>query len=346
MKTNKSIIAFVVTVLFNFNAFASSDNIANKVGSTIRGTIGELADGFMTKGDERDLLIVELTTNPNLQHLTITNAKPASFFDVGLKNGITCYIVSDTAFNGKLVAKAYDKEGKELGSSEQIVFLDQNKGKELIFDFPRALKTHLVDKYVIDYQTNDIVVDISPEIESKLGLRFIKIDLPKNNELQAYIIADKQMNTRLIVKAFNHDGIEVNREAKTIWFKDNTATEVTFKFHDIAKINHYAIEIAEQSAIPIEYSASINDAGLTITRTTENQAKNSALTLISYIIANKDFNGRLIAKAIDSKGIEIGRGNITLTLTEDDAQESLFTFPQGMNIDHVAKIVIGAKIKE
>lgn len=341
--TTNIVLCFALTL--SFNLFADSDSVAGKFGSTIRETFGDIKDGFSTKGEERDLLNVELIDNDNLKNLTINSAKNASFLDVGLNNGITCYIVSTKPFNGKLVARALDKNGVELGFSEQIVFLDENKGKELVFDFPRALKTELVDKYIIDYQTSNISIEISPKIESELGLRFIKTELPSNNKLKAYIIANQKADHRLVVKAFNKEGDEVNRVAQTIWFADNTETEVTFKFSDISQATRYTIEVDEEVTLPIEVTNSVNEAGLSITRSTLNKTYSSLVTVTSYIIADKDFNGKLIAKALNSQNLEIGRGMVSLTLAEDDAQEVNFNFPQGLDRNQIVKIIIEAKSK-
>ncbi|WP_392560057.1 hypothetical protein [Orbus mooreae] len=159
------------------------------------------------------------------------------------------------------------------------------------------------------------------------------------------MITKKELNSRLIAKAYDKDGNEVNRDAQTIWFADNTAKEITFDFKDISKVTRYAIEIAEKVTIPIDITNSISTAGLRITRTTE-KAEYNRFSLVSYIIADNNFNGRLIAKALDSKNREIGRGVVTVELLEDDAQEFTFNFPQGMNVENVAKITIEEKEKK
>lgn len=344
MRITKKIIALSIFTIISSNAYAE-ESIATKFGSSVREAIGGFKDGFVKTGEERDLLKVELTNNPNLTNLTINNAKESGFLEVGLNNGITCYIISQAPFNGTLVAKAYDKNDTELGHSEQIIFLDENKGKEIVFDFPRTLKTNLVEKYVIDYQENGISIDIAPNIETDLGLRFIRVDVPSNNQLTAYVIANKELNSRLVAKAFDKNGNEVNRDAQTIWFADNTAKEITFDFKDISKVTRYAIEIAEKMAKPIEITNSIQAVGLSITRSTEKTDYNNKFSVISYVIANDDFNGRLIAKAFDTDNNEIGRGVVHIELLEDDAQEVNFDFPLGMNINSIAKITLEAKAK-
>lgn len=346
MKITKKFIALSIATLMCCNAYAEEESMATKIGSSVREAIGGFKDGFVKTGEERDLLKVELANTPNLTDLAINSAKESGFLEVGLNNGITCYIVSKTPFNGKLVAKAYDKNGTELGYSEQIVFLDENRGKEIVFDFPRTLKANLVEKYVIDYQESGISIDVSPNIESELGLRFIKLDVPSNNTLTVYAIANKELNSRLVAKAFDKDGNEVNRDAQTIWFADNTAKEITFDFKDISKVTRYSIEIAEKVAKPIEMTDSIKAAGLSITRSTENTDYDNKFSVTSYVIANDDFTGRLIAKAFDSNNSEIGRGIVDVKLVEDDAQELIFNFPQGMNVDSVVKITLEAKAKK
>lgn len=345
MKITKTIIALSILTIINSHVYAD-DSIANQVGSSVRDVLGGITDGFVKKGEERDLLQVELTSNSNLTNLTINSAKESGFLEVGFNNGITCYIVSSTPFNGKLVAKAYDKDGVELGNSEQIVYLDKDRGKEILFNFPRTLKTNLVDKYIIDYQESNINIDISPAIETSLGLRFIKVDVPSNNKLTAYVIADKEVNSRLVAKAFDKEGNEVNRAAQTVWISDNTAQELSFDFKDISEIAHYSIDIAEKAAAPIEITDSIKTAGLAITRIAENINYNIQYTVVGYVVASEDFTGRLIAKALDSNNTEIGRGIVNLELSEDDAQEFVFNFPEGMKADTVAKVIIEAKAKK
>jgi len=59
-----------------------------------------------------------------------------------------------------------------------------------------------------------------------------------------------------------------------------------------------------------------------------------------YLITEEVAAGQVLAKAINSKGQEIGRSSTTLTLGKDDAKKISFTFGAELNLDKVERYII------
>ncbi|SES62933.1 hypothetical protein [Thorsellia anophelis] len=65
--------------------------------------------------------------------------------------------------------------------------------------------------------------------------------------------------------------------------------------------------------------------------------------IAAYVIANKEFKGKIIIKAMNSGDKEIGRAITELTLEEDDAQDVIFQFSEHMDSALVKKYIVSAK---
>lgn len=60
----------------------------------------------------------------------------------------------------------------------------------------------------------------------------------------------------------------------------------------------------------------------------------------AYIIFEKGYEGKLIAKAFDENGVEFGRASVMVTAEPDDAKYYDFQFDHRTNIDRNDKVVI------
>ena len=67
---------------------------------------------------------------------------------------------------------------------------------------------------------------------------------------------------------------------------------------------------------------------------------NANNVLALYLIFNKDFEGEIMAKALDKKGLEFGRCKLKLEGTEGDAKFVDFVFDKRTNIEVKSKIYI------
>ena len=64
-----------------------------------------------------------------------------------------------------------------------------------------------------------------------------------------------------------------------------------------------------------------------------------------YLISDEAVEGELLAKAMNSSGLEIGRSKQTLALQKDDAKLISFTFDSKVDLDKVSKFLIDFRRK-
>src|SRR6185436_5339550 len=70
----------------------------------------------------------------------------------------------------------------------------------------------------------------------------------------------------------------------------------------------------------VSLDTTLKAKGLTLGRTTVKGTDSSADNILTtYIIFEKDFKGKLTAKALDNKGLEFGRASVTITATAGNA---------------------------
>ena len=91
----------------------------------------------------------------------------------------------------------------------------------------------------------------------------------------------------------------------------------------------------------VSLDSSLKEKGLTLGRTTVKGTDSSSDNILTiYIIFEKDFKGKLTARAMDDKGLEFGRASITITSAAGEAGYHDFIFDKRTNIDRDDKIVI------
>ena len=64
-----------------------------------------------------------------------------------------------------------------------------------------------------------------------------------------------------------------------------------------------------------------------------------------YLISEEAVDGELLAKALNSSGMEIGRAKQTLALAKDDAKLFSFSFDSNLDSDNVAKYILDFRKK-
>jgi len=62
--------------------------------------------------------------------------------------------------------------------------------------------------------------------------------------------------------------------------------------------------------------------------------------LVLYLVFNKDFDGKLMARVFDEQSLEMGRSAITISGKKDDAKYIEFHFDPRTNMDSKNKITI------
>jgi hypothetical protein len=120
-------------------------SIAQSAGSKVGETLTDFASG-VGEGVDRQL---EVTVEPSERFaefgLSQTVAKSR-----GLKQGISVYFIAEKPFNGRMIAKAFNAAGVEIGRSKVDVTFDADDAKYVSFDFDTEMDSQLVERYQID----------------------------------------------------------------------------------------------------------------------------------------------------------------------------------------------------
>lgn len=91
--------------------------------------------------------------------------------------------------------------------------------------------------------------------------------------------------------------------------------------------------------VKIETPASFAARGLKLGKTSvKNDTAGTDNLLMVYIIFDKKFEGNIVAKAFDSKGMEMGRAKVWVKGTQGDAKYFDFHFDKRTNIDSDSKL--------
>jgi hypothetical protein len=102
--------------------------------------------------------------------------------------------------------------------------------------------------------------------------------------------------------------------------------------------------VDKQMAVDVELAKPLVDAGIskTVAKLTA-AAPGNARALSVYLVASRPFKAKLLAKALDADGREIGRATADVEFTADDAKYVSFAFDRQMDSQLVKKYVIDAK---
>jgi hypothetical protein len=104
--------------------------------------------------------------------------------------------------------------------------------------------------------------------------------------------------------------------------------------------------VDKKMTVNVELSKPLSDRGLskTVAKLAETEKHAHVSKGVSvYLIASKPFKSKLVAKALDGDGLEIGRSTVDVDFAADDAKYVNFTFDPQMDRQLVAKYVIDLK---
>ena len=124
---------------------------------------GKCHDGSLKKASEKvedalkikvsverqNPLKTELSESAKAIGLTMNIAKPLPPNDNG-HYGFCAYLLSAKACRGQLVAKAMDKDGKEIGRAATDLDLDNDDARYFNFWFPAEMDQRKVEGFIID----------------------------------------------------------------------------------------------------------------------------------------------------------------------------------------------------
>ncbi len=90
----------------------------------------------------------------------------------------------------------------------------------------------------------------------------------------------------------------------------------------------------------VSLAGSVVDKGLSMT-----SSKAEASKVEVYLTSSNSVEGELLAKALNSKGKEIGRSKQILNLGTDDAKLVTFTFDASVDLDSVTRYMLDFRKK-
>lgn len=143
MFVKKSIV--VMALVLSLAACKDDASVSQKAGSAISGTAADFVAGLGEGVDKR--MTVTLQADPALaaRGLTVTQGKSRG---MGSKNAAV-YVVADKPFKGKLVARALDGEGTEIGRSVVEEEFAADDARYVTFTFNEEMDSQLVRTYAL-----------------------------------------------------------------------------------------------------------------------------------------------------------------------------------------------------
>lgn len=121
---------------------------AKRAGRAVGETVTDFTKGIGSGIDKRLEVEVELSPKAVDLGLSKTVAKGA-----GIDNksrGISVYLISQKPVTGKLVAKAFNTDGQEIGRAITEADFAADDAKYVTFRFGEEMDSQLVERYLID----------------------------------------------------------------------------------------------------------------------------------------------------------------------------------------------------
>lgn len=126
----------------------SEQSLSEKAGKAV----GEGVTGFLSgvgSGIDQSMVVeTELGAGASNAGLVKTASKSNGMADP--EKSFSVYLVANQAFKGTLLAKAYDKDGQEIGRAKSEVNLQKDDADYIIFAFNERMDSQLVHKYLVD----------------------------------------------------------------------------------------------------------------------------------------------------------------------------------------------------
>ncbi len=143
MPVNKLIVG--VALVLALAACKDDASMSQKAGSAISGTAADFVAGLGEGVDKR--MNVTLQPDPALaaRGLTVTLGKSRG---MGSKDAAV-YVVADKPFKGKLVARALDAEGTEIGRAVSEQEFQADDARYVNFQFNEEMDSQLVRTYAV-----------------------------------------------------------------------------------------------------------------------------------------------------------------------------------------------------
>lgn len=125
-----------------------SDKVIDQAGNAVGKQLSNFSRAVGEGVDQEMLVNVELSSAVTDAGLSSTTAKRLPLGDA--KKGISVYFIAAKPISTTLLAKAFNKDGAEIGRSKLEVKLDKDDAKYHNFEFDEKMDSMTVKKYTVD----------------------------------------------------------------------------------------------------------------------------------------------------------------------------------------------------
>ncbi len=124
------------------------ESLARRAGSKVGETITQFTSGVGAGVDTTLVVPVELSRELTARGLSKTVAKARGIGSH--EKGFTVYLIAKRPLSGRLMARAYDAQGLEIGRAKTQVSFGDDDAKYVTFTFESEMDANLVARYTID----------------------------------------------------------------------------------------------------------------------------------------------------------------------------------------------------
>lgn len=148
----KQAISFVVALGLLAGCERKDESVAKRAGDKVGQAVTDFASGVGQGVDKRMEVSVELSSELAARGVEKTVAK-----SLGIEStdkGIVVYLIARDPLKTRLIAKAMNKEGQEVGRSVVDVEFGADDAQYVTFKFDAEIDTRLVHRYHLDIEND------------------------------------------------------------------------------------------------------------------------------------------------------------------------------------------------
>ncbi len=146
--SSKRLLAGLFSAVLLAGCGDSEQSLSEKAGKAVGEGLTGFLSGVGSSVDEQMKVQTELSEAASAAGLGVTTGKSAGMGDPD--KTFTIYLIAGQPFKGTLLARAFDKDGQEIGRSRAEVDLQKDDADYVGFVFHQQMDSQLVSKYRID----------------------------------------------------------------------------------------------------------------------------------------------------------------------------------------------------
>lgn len=150
MRTLAAFVSFFAVLLLGCGSSEkktdSGEGLAQRAGEKVGEAVTDFSRGVGAGVDTTLTIPLELSADLQAKGISKTAAKTGG---AGISKSVTVYLIASKPFNGELLAKAFDKDGQEIGRAKTKVELGADDAKYITFNFDSRMDSNLVVRFSI-----------------------------------------------------------------------------------------------------------------------------------------------------------------------------------------------------